>query len=208
MKLSPSFLKFVETAFNQYLALDPEMSTRLGELEGKCIGFELTDPEITAFCKPHDKSVTLLIECEQAPDCIIKGTALNLVRMMRSDDPAQSLSAGEIEIIGESRVAQDFSDILKTIEIDWEELISKVVGDFAAHRIGNGVRQVKSWLDETLNAMQLDVSDYLREESGILPTRTEINLFMQDVDRFRSDVDRLDARIKRLEKKFAGTENR
>ncbi len=207
MKLSPTFLQLMQTAINQYLALDPEMSSRLGELEGKCIGFDLSEPDVLLYCKPHDKSVTLLAECETPPDCIIQGTALNLLKMMRSDDPAQSLSKGEIVIVGESRVAQDFSDILKTIEIDWEELVSKIVGDFAAHRLGNGVRQMKDWFRETLTAMQLDTSDYLREESGILPTRTEIEWFMEEVDHFRNDVDRLEARIKRLEKKLAGNDN-
>ena len=202
MKLSPTLVQILETLFNQYLALDPEMSSLLGELEGKCIGFELTEPEILLYCRPHDKSVTLQLDCE-APDCVIKGTALNLLKMMRSDDPAQALSRGEIEIVGDSRVAQDFSDILKNIDIDWEELVSKVTGDFAAHRIGNVVRQTKGWIAETLEALKLDVSDYLREESGILPTATEIDFFMRGVDEFRNDVDRLEARVKRLEKRIS-----
>ncbi len=206
MELSPTLLKIAEAAFNRYLALDPEMSSRLGELEGKCLGFELTEPEIEIYCKPHDKSVTLLAACDGEPDCVIKGSALNLLKMLRSDDPAQSRSRGEIEIVGDSRLAQDFSDILKSIDIDWEELISKVTGDFAAHRIGNAVRQAKNWFDETLEALRLDVSDYLREESGILPTATEIDYFMTQVDEFRNDVDRLEARIKRLEKRISGAD--
>ncbi len=207
MKLPHTLVQILETIFSQYLALDPEMSSLLGELEGKCIGFELTEPEIRLYCRPHDKSVTLQNDCEEEPDCVIKGTALDLLKMMRSDDPAQSLSRGEIEIVGDSRVAQDFSDILKNIDIDWEELVSKVTGDFAAHRIGNAVRQTKGWIAETLEALKLDVGDYLREESGILPTATEIDFFMRGVDAFRNDVDRLEARIKRLEKRLSGADS-
>lgn len=203
MKLNATLIKTLETIFNQYLALDPEMSSLLGDLEGKCIGFDLTDPQVLLYCRPHEKSVSLLLECEQNPDCVIKGSVLNLLKMMRSADPAQSLSNGEIEIAGDSRVAQDFSDILKSIEIDWEELVSKITGDFAAHRIGNAMRQAKGWFEETMEALRLDISDYLREESGILPTATEITFFLNKVDEFRNDVDRLEARIKRLEQQIS-----
>lgn len=203
MKLNATLIKTLETIFNRYLALDPEMSSLLGDLEGKCIGFDLTDPQVLLYCRPHEKSVSLLLECEQTPDCVIKGSVLNLLKMMRSADPAQSLSSGEIEIAGDSRVAQDFSDILKSIEIDWEELVSRVTGDFAAHRIGNAMRQVKGWFEETMEALRLDISDYLREESGILPTATEITFFLNKVDEFRNDVDRLEARIKRLEQQIS-----
>ncbi len=203
MERSPTLLKLIESAFNRYLALDPEMSSRLGELEGKCLGFVLTEPAIELYCRPRARAVTLLAQCDGEADCIVKGSALDLLKMLRSDDPAQSLSRGEIEIIGDSRLAQDFSDTLKAIDIDWEELVSRLTGDFAAHRIGNAVRQAKGWFDETLEALRLDVSDYLREESGILPTATEIDYFMAQVDEFRNDVDRLEARIKRLERRIS-----
>ena len=207
MKLNSTLIQILETVFNRYLALDPETSSLLGVLEGKCLGFDLTDPDIQLYCRPHAKAVSLSLECEQAPDSVIKGSVMNLLKMMRNDDPAQSLGSGEIEIAGDSRIAQDFSDILKNVEIDWEELVSKVTGDFAAHRIGNAARQAKGWFEETLEALRLDVSDYLREESGILPTDTEIGFFMRQVDEFRNDVDRLEARIKRLEKRLVGANN-
>ena len=47
----------------------------------------------------------------------------------------------------------------------------------------------------------MDTSEYLREESGVLPTRVEIEAFMEEIDQFRSDVDRLEARIRRSETK-------
>lgn len=202
--ISP-FPGLAESAFNRYLALDPEMSTQLAELEGRCLCFHLTQPEWIVYVQPHDKAVSLSPHWDTEPDCTIKASAINLLKMMRSDDPAQSLSSGEVEITGDSRLAQRFSDILKQVEIDWEELASKVIGDFAAHRLGNVGRQVKNWFDETLTALRLDGSEYLREESGILPTRTEIDQFLDQVDDFRSDVDRLEARIKRLEQRLTAS---
>lgn len=201
MDISPNFLHFVEQAFNKYLALDPEMSNQFAELDGKCLCFEISQPNLKLYCLPRTCAITLQRDFELEPDCTIKGSAMALYEMIRREDTAQSLSSGDVEILGDSRVAQRFSDILKSVEIDWEELTSKVVGDFAAHKVGNVARGFKGWFDEALAALQMDTSEYLREESGVLPTRVEIEAFMEEIDQFRSDVDRLEARIQRAERK-------
>jgi ubiquinone biosynthesis protein UbiJ len=201
MDISPSFLRLIEQAFNKYLALDSEMSDQLAELDGKCLCFDITQPKLKLYCIPRKAAVTLQRDFELEPDCTIKGSAMALYEMIRREDTAQSLSSGEIEILGDSRVAQRFSDILKSVEIDWEELTSKLVGDFAAHKVGNAARGFKNWFDEALTAFKMDTSEYLREESGVLPTRVEIEAFMEEIDQFRSAVDRLEARIRRSETK-------
>ncbi len=201
MDISPSFLRLIEQAFNKYLALDSEMSDQLAELDGKCLCFDITQPKLKLFCLPRKAAVTLQHDFDLEPDCTIKGSAMALYEMIRREDTAQSLSSGEIEILGESRVAQRFSDILKSVEIDWEELASKLVGDFAAHKAGNAARGFKDWFDEALTALKMDTSEYLREESGVLPTRVEIEAFMEEIDQFRSAVDRLEARVRRSETK-------
>ncbi len=201
MDISPHFLRLIEQVFNKYLALDSEMSNQLAELDGKCLCFDISQPKLKLYCLPRKAAVTLRRDFELEADCTIKGSAIALYEMMRREDTAQSLSSGDVEISGDSRVAQRFSDILQSVEIDWEELSSKLVGDFTAHKVGNVVRGFRHWFNETLTALQMDTSEYLREESGVLPTRVEIETFMEDIDRFRSDVDRLEARIRRLERK-------
>jgi ubiquinone biosynthesis protein UbiJ len=200
MDISPGFLRLVEQTFNRYLALDLEMSAQFAELDGKCLCFDISVPKLRVYCSPRVGTVTLQSDCKQNADCTIKGSTMALYRLIRREDTAQSLSSGEVEIQGDSRVAQRFSDILKSVEIDWEELSSKLVGDFAAHKVGNVARGFKGWLDEALAALQMDTSEYLREESGVLPTRVEIAAFMEQIDQFRSDVDRLEARVRRLER--------
>jgi ubiquinone biosynthesis protein UbiJ len=43
------------------------------------------------------------------------------------------------------------------------------------------------------------VVEYLQEEGRDLPTRTEVDEFLADVDRLRDDAERLEARLARLE---------
>ena len=188
-----------ESAVNRYLSLDPEISQQLGELEGRCIALDITAPKMTIYCFPYAGGVTLQSEYETEADCHLSGSVSGLLKMIYSDNPTEVLSNGEVSIQGESRIAQMFSDILSQVDIDWEELLSKVTGDFAAYRIGNTIKAGRNWLLDGFRALQTDSTDYLQEESGILPTEVEIERFIQEVDVLRDDVERLEARLRRLE---------
>ncbi len=201
MNISPRLLGIIEALFNRYLGADPEMSAKLGELSGKVLCFDITAPRMTLYCSPRSGAVDLSLSADAAPDCVVRASAPALLAMMRAGDPADSIASGDVVIQGDSRLAQRFSDILKSVELDWDELASRVVGDFAAHKLGTLGRLFTSWAKQSGEALERDASDYLREESGLLPTRIEIEQFMAEVDRFRSAVDRLEARIKRLERR-------
>ncbi len=207
MTVMQPLLGIVESALNRYLALDPEVSGQLAELEDACIALRLEAPDVEVYCEPRARSLHLLAGCERSPDCSIQGSALSLIKLLRSDEPTALLHSGEVKIHGDSRIAQRFSDILKQMEIDWEELMSKLVGDFAAHRIGVQTRQAQAWVKETLRALQWDTKEYLQEESGLLPTRIEVNHLFEQTEFLRADVDRLEARIKRLERKTSREQN-
>lgn len=193
-------MEFAESAVNQYLSLDPEISSQLGDLESRSIAIEITTPPVRLFCFPRAGGLSLQSIYEGEADCKISGSLAGILKMMRSENPAEILSSGEVSITGDSRLAQDFSDTLSRMDIDWEEFLSKLTGDFAAHRIGNAVRQGQSWLQDSLKAFSIDSTEYLQEESGILPTRIEIEKFIHDIDVLRDDTERLDARIRKLER--------
>ncbi len=204
--LPPLLLDTLEALFNRYLALDPEVADQLGELDGRCLEFDLSTPRLTLYVLPRAGAIDLRARCERAPDCVVRGSALALYRMVRSPNPAELLSRGEVEILGESHVLQRFADILKQLEIDWEELASKVVGDFAAHRLGSAARGLRRWLADSLEALRLDTREYLQEEAELLPTRDEVQDFVAAVDRLREDLDRLAARVRRLERRLRPAE--
>lgn len=199
MSLPAPLLSIVQSVVNRYLALDPEMSTQLAELEGRCICIALTQPELTLYIQPASQSLAISADYEGQPDSTIRGSATALLAMMRSDDPAKAITGGDVELEGDSRTAQRLSDILGQLEIDWEELASQFMGDFAAHRLGGVLGQLQQWAGQTVEALQLDSTEYLQQESDILPTEQEVRHFVDQVDDLRTDVDRLEARLRRLE---------
>lgn len=192
-------LAAVETAFNRYLALDPENAANLSRLQGKVIEIELRGMRRSLFLLPQTDSVMVLGDYEGDADATISGSPIALMAMHHPGNRSRSLFSGEVEIRGDIGIGQALQRILDDMDIDWEEMLSRYTGDVVAHQLGNLVRGANGWLRRSAGVLEQDVGEYLQEEARSLPPRLEVRDFMDDVDAARSDVDRLDARVKRLE---------
>ena len=200
--LSSALLTTLETALNYYLHLDPETLKQLGRLQNKVIAIELRGLNSTFYALPGSYGLRLHSRWEDEVDTTISGTPLAMTRMGLGDS-SQVLFSGDVTISGDVETGQQFKRILDSIDIDWEEQLANVTGDIIAHRTGNLVRDGLQWSRQLLNSLQQDITEYLQEESRILPGRTEITPFMDEVDRLRDDTERLEARIKRLQRHLA-----
>ena len=132
------------------------------------------------------------------PDCLIRGNPLALARLGMAERKEAALGSGEILIEGDATVAQRFSEAMAGLNVDWEEQLSKLVGDPIAHQVGQGVRAVGDWGRRTGETFRTNLKEYLEEESRLLPSRYEVEDFLNRVDTLRDDVERLDARLERL----------
>ena len=201
MTIRDASYQVLEAALNKYLSLDPEISSQLSALHGKVIGIDLAGTGIKLFFIPaQNGQLQLLSQFEQQPDCMITGTPLNLLRSTLTDS-TESTFTGDVHIEGSSALAQDFTNILKRIDIDWEEQLSRLSGDILAHQVGNSFRQTSGWLTRNLDSTGLNIQEYLQEEARLLPHALELENFYQDVDTLRDDTERLAARVQRLQQK-------
>ena len=78
--------------------------------------------------------------------------------------------------------------------------MSRLIGDVAAHQIGNTVRSLFGFGRRLGDTFLTNVGEYLSEESRDVPSRTEADEFIRDVDTLRDDVERFDARLSALER--------
>jgi ubiquinone biosynthesis protein UbiJ len=188
----------IETAFNAYLDLDPETAAKLGGMSGKVIGIEITDLGLTLFISPVQDRLRVLPKYEGEPEAVVIGSSMTLARPGLRGDPSGLLTRGSIKIRGDMELGKQFFDVLTSIEVDWEEQLSRYVGDIFAHQIGNIFRALQAWTQRTQISLKQNLSEYLQEEARIVPTRLEVEGFLDDVDTFRSNVDRLQAKVDRL----------
>jgi len=185
-------------AINAWLGLDPEAAGRLAPLAGRQVEIEVTGLELQFCIAPLESGVRVLPCCMGESDARISGTPVSLFRAGATGQGSTAAGQGELTISGDVEVARKFEELLRGMDIDWEELLARRVGDIPAHQMGNAARRLSVWGRRVGSSLEADISDYLREESGLLPTRIEIDAFMDDVDTLRSDTDRLEARLERL----------
>lgn len=189
----------VETACNGALAMDPEVRARLGRLADKVIAVELLGLSIRLYFLPHAHGVQVLSQYNGEPDTTLRGAPLSLLRLALSVAPSDELFAGDAELLGDTHTGQAFQDILRTLHLDWEELLARITGDSVAHQTGRAARATGAQAQHAIRTLEQDIHEYLIEEAGLLVNRLEVSGFLTEVDTLRSDADRLAARLRRLE---------
>ena len=120
---------------------------------------------------------------------------------MSSEKEQQSLlTSGKVVMTGDVVIAEHLKQIMAKMEMDWEEKLSHLIGDIAAHQVGNIFRSANQWRKSTIESTEQNVTEYLQEEIRLLPPREEIDDFFDDIDLIRNDIDRLEALWQRLKK--------
>jgi ubiquinone biosynthesis protein UbiJ len=205
----------LETALNRYLRLDPDALARIGGLSDKVIALELvlassapisaesTDGlRFTMYLLPASDHIRVIDSYNGVPAVRIRGTPFALARQARGGERAAVNSGVEIE--GDIQLGKAFQRLLTEVEIDWEEQLSQLLGDVAAHQLGNVVRGLQAWGRKTLDTLFKNTAEYLQEEGRDLPPSGAVAEFLEAVDILRSDIDRLEARIHRLRQASSG----
>lgn len=196
----------LETAFNAWLKLDGEAIPRLQALQGRIIAFHITHPSLQLYFIPTSAGVQVMSHYQREPDVTLTAPALAFMRLSGAQDSAKALLENRVQVDGNMGIAEQFSQIISELDVDWEELLSQAVGDIIAHQAGQLARGSKGWLDDTAQALRLNTSEYLQEESRLLPAAAEMNAYLHKVDTLRSDIDRVAARIQRLQAQLDHTD--
>lgn len=98
-----------------------------------------------------------------------------------------------LRIEGDAMLAQALGEVARAMNWDVEEDLSRVVGDAAAHRAGQFLRDARGHAAEAGSRLRDALTDHLSSESGVLVSRPEF-------EAWRDDVQSLTERIERLEK--------
>ena len=184
----------IESALNRYVALDPQALNRFSALDGKVIAIEILGLNQTISLFPSADGFLLLSDFDGEADATISGSPAALVKLVARDEK-ETLFSGEVQVSGDTRLANKFSQLLSQLDIDWEEILAQNIGDIAAHKLTNVLKGVNSWIKRSGHSFSMDVGEYLQEEARLSPSNAELRQFINQVDELRESVDRLTARI-------------
>jgi len=180
----------LQLIINKYLSLDPDLDSRLTALAGKIIAVTCTDyPNWQLYCTFTNQNLLFTSSQPQHIDVKIYSSFSGFVKLAVSQDKTEIMLEGNIH------VAEAVLKFFSTLNIDWEEELSKYSGDVVAHQAGVLITRLKQYHTHSSNSLEAMITEYLQEESGLLPTNFEVNEFIDAIDQLRLDVDRLDAKV-------------
>ncbi|TCK04737.1 ubiquinone biosynthesis accessory factor UbiJ [Marinobacterium mangrovicola] len=192
--LNASVLSLAESSLNRLLANDPATLDRLGALTGKVIAIESTSPVFHLYVLPHGAGLDLLHHYEGNADVTICGSALLLARLPIAGN--EVLFGKGVSLRGDSTLAHKLQSTLADTRIDWEAWLGNLMGDAAGHEAAKALRSLFGYSRDSASSLLLSTREYLQEEAKLLPTRVEIEIFMDEVDELRERAERLEARIR------------
>ena len=197
----------LESAINRYLRFDQDFAQALRPLDGRLLSIDIdgTGVELEVAFGVGAVMVRHRREGDEwaVADVSIRGTPITLVRLAR-EGAADPTLGGAVRIHGDMEVARDLATALSSLEVDLEEMLSRVTGDATAHQAGRVARGLAAWGKRAQDSLLRDTAEYLTEESGALPGRAEMEAMVTQSDDLRDDVARLEKRIERLLRTRAG----
>lgn len=191
-------LSSLANALNSALALDPESKNRLHKLNGKSIGIELLPFHLQFQCSFSENGVTLHNSEILQTDTKLRGTPLQMLGVMLTKENRHRFFAEDILIEGNAEIGQQVINLFDHLQIDWEEQLSKLVGDIPAYHTSRLINKFKNAILDSGKNFCDQLNDYVHEEAKWLPSSEALHDFMSDIDALRMDVDRMEARINAL----------
>ena len=147
----------------------------------------------------------LIISSFDEPDeanCILRAPPATLLKLLLTQDQ-QLLRQPEVSLQGDLLVMKTFANLSSQLDLDWEEILSKYLGDVAAFATMERARAGKKFFGQTVNSMCDNTRDYLQDELALLAPKILVTDFLNAVTDTSLDCNRLEARLHRLEQRIA-----
>lgn len=197
--MTPELLKPLESLLNRNIAGSARARSLLAQVAGRSLELRLSSTPLRLRFVAGSEGVTLATAAEAPADATIEGMPFTLARLALGD-PAQSIRAGGTQVAGDAEVAQGFQKLFAAAQPDFEEELSRLTGDVAAHHLAGLARGAIDFGRRARDTFAQNVAEYLTEESHDVPLRPEVEAFISGVDGLREAADRLEARIASLER--------
>jgi ubiquinone biosynthesis protein UbiJ len=122
-----------------------------------------------------------------------------LLRAASSDAAAWSTAqvTGDVEFAG----ALDY--VRRNIEWDYEEDLSRLFGDIAAHRLASAAKRAHLWGRDTALKVSQSVAEYVTYEKPLVVSAHALEQFNREVDVLRDDVERIEKRLALLGRRLS-----
>src|SRR5690606_7445549 len=205
--LNAALANLIEASVNAVLKRDPHILARLNAVaSGKSLTIACHTStgaliqQLTFIITPTRLHVHS--ESDNA-DGKLSGTSSALLALATAEDPAAALYHPDIRMEGDVHLIQQLHREITRADSGLEDLLAAaltpVTGDTVFALASRVLRTTTATVKQGAHELHLGAQDFLQEESGLMPTRTEVRLSNDRLDRLRLRIDRLQARIQLLQ---------
>lgn len=181
---------------NHLLDAEPWAREKLAPFAGKRVRVKLAPlPDLAFAVMPEGR---LESAAAGEPDLTVTISPADLPRLLQGDDAVLR----SIAFTGDAELAAALQYLAKHLRWEFEEDLSHVVGDVAAHRIANTARDFVAWQKDAAQRLGENVAEYLTEESSLLAPPAALAKFGRDVADLVDALERLEKRLDRIDAKL------
>jgi ubiquinone biosynthesis accessory factor UbiJ len=181
---------------NHLLAAEPWARQKLAPFAGKRVRVKALPLPDLVFAVSAEG--TLDAAAAGDPDLTVTLSPADLPRLLQGDDAVLR----SIGFTGDAELAAALQYLARHLRWEFEEDLSRVVGDVAAHRIAGTARDFLAWQKEAGGRFGENVAEYLTEEAGLLAPPAALARFGREVADLVDALERLEKRLERIDAKL------
>ena len=194
MALPSTLPQAINRVLDSVLDTDPATRLKLAALDGKSLHVFITTLSLVLRIKFVDRQLVLCdMDDETDPDVVIRGNLTELVKLLNEE--TQAASSG-VEIQGDAGLLMQISRISAQLEIDWEAMVAKYVGDVPANVTARAAKKINSEVSGLHDRTQRKAIEWSQNNQQFAVTRTEFEQARGEIRQLQLDTDRLEAQIR------------
>lgn len=178
-------------------AIKPE---QLAPMTGKVLRLCIKDLNIDTWVICGDTKWWLANEPQDYADIELSGTLGSFIEIAHSiTQPNKPLIFEGLDIRGNVGVLQTMQTMFKGINLDWEDIVTKVLGPLPAGILLQTLRKLRSQWLISRDSLKQQAEEFIQSEQELLLTNVCYKDSETRISKLTRRLDRLDARFKRLE---------
>jgi len=187
-----------ERSLNLALANDADAIQRLRPIQGKC--FRLTAkglPEPVTIVFLADR-VQLMGPAYEVVDCAVTTSLSDLPTLSDSSQVTKMLASGQIEIVGDPVLAQQAAQVFLQLNVDWEELFARYLGDVPGYLAGQIIGKLSA-LRPQPEAVKARLQAFLTTEYRVAAHPLELTIVADELRQLERQLKQLETRLQQRE---------
>ena len=197
-------LNQIEKIINSALKTDPETFEKLLSLKDNIIVIESSKPSFTLVISVDEQGIKINNIDSKKQTVHVSGSLIEILKALINQDPKSALADTNLNISGDLKTLQKLGDIGKSLDIDWEGILGKIIGKIPARLFCKtfiGLIRVNNKVSKEITKNMIES---IQEEVNIVPSLDEFTELSSNIRNLATNADRLEARIKKLKAQVVG----